>query len=58
MEWKCEIKEWSVEMLNLEHIKRMFNRGYLTVETAMAIHKQGYSIICKDQILKAKGELD
>jgi len=49
-------------MLNLDHVKLMFNKGYLTLETAMSVHKQGYNIICGngqvEQILEATDECD
>ncbi len=46
--------------MNLEHIKLMFNKGYLTAKTAMFINRQGYSIVCRngrvEQIIKVTDE--
>lgn len=33
-------------MLNLEHVKLIFNKGYLTLESALFMHRKGYNIIC------------
>lgn len=35
-------------MLNLDHVKLMINKGYLTLETVLFIHKQGYNIVCRN----------
>ena len=40
------LKKGGAAMLNIDHVKLMLNKGYLTLETAMFIHKQGYNIIC------------
>lgn len=41
-----------MNVLNLDHIKRMFNKGHLTVHTASFLHKMGYGIICRNGLVE------